>query len=81
MKVYDRVKIDSNDDLNILLKEVFTSFKVSTKFLNCKKSVFVMQLLKVFRKKSKINQVNVMHYYILRLNFEIWRNALLIYYD
>ena len=55
MKVYDRVKIDSKNNLNMLSKEVFTSFKISIKFSNCKKNAFAVQLLKVFRKKDKIN--------------------------
>ena len=49
------MKIDLNDDLNILLKEIFTSFKISTKFSSRKKSAFVVQLLKILYKKSKIN--------------------------
>ena len=69
MKVYDRVKIDLNDDLNILSKEVFTSFKISIKFSNRKKSAFVVQLLKIFRKENKINQMNIMHYQYIATEF------------
>ena len=42
MKAYDRVKINSKNDLNILLKEIFTSFKTSIKFSNRKKNAFVV---------------------------------------
>ena len=69
MKVYNYVKIDSNDDLNMLLKKVFTSFKVSAKSLNYKKNAFAVQLLKVSYKKNKINQMNVMHYQNIAIEF------------
>ena len=69
MKAYNRMKIDSKNDLNILLKKVFTSFKTSTKSLSRKKSAFVVQLLKVLRKENKINQMNVMHYQHIATEF------------
>ena len=63
------MKIDSKNDLNMLLKEVFTSFKTSIKFSNCKKNAFVVQLLKISRKENKINQMNVIYYQYIATEF------------